>query len=116
MPSSRIQKHFGILEYLKDLSKKDQKNFIENASSEVLKTISEICLNLIKGTVKIPESDLKKLKKYKIQIVSLSQKRHSVKKRKNICNQKGGFLGSLLGVILPSLISTIITATQRKRS
>ena len=114
MPSPRIQKHFGILEYLKDLSPKDQKKFIENSSSELLKTISEICLNLLKGKVNLSPADLKKLKKYKTQIISLSQKRHSVKTRRKLCNQRGGFIGSLIATILPALISTIVTATQKR--
>ena len=102
------------MEYLKDLSPKDQKKFIENSSSELLKTISEICLNLLKGKVNLSASDLNKLKKYKNQIISLSQKRHSIKVRRKLCNQRGGFIGSLIGTVLPILISTIVSATRKR--
>ena len=114
MASRRVTDHFGVLEYLKDLTKLEQKKFIETASCELLKTISEICLNLLKGSIKLPSEELAKLKKYKLQIVSLARKKHSIKKRKVICNQKGGFLGSLISACIPAIISGIVSATSRR--
>ena len=113
MASQRVEKHFGVLEYLKDLSSSEQKKFIAGASCELLKTISEICLNLLKGTIELKPGDLNKLKKYKTQIVSLSKRKPSTKQRRQICMQKGGFIGSLLSLVVPSIISAIVTATQR---
>ena len=49
--SDRIRKHLGVLEYLKDLSESDRKNFVKNASNELLRCLSEISLNLIKGSM-----------------------------------------------------------------
>ena len=111
---ARIKHHMGGLEYLKDLSPSEQKRFINGASSELLKAISELCLNLLKGSIKIDESDLKKLKRYKKQIILLSEKKHSTLKRRKFCSQKGGFLGSLISIALPAVISAIIAATQKK--
>ena len=114
MASQRVTQHFGVLEYLKDLSSLEQKRFIQNASCELLKVISEICLNLLKGNITIPDSDLQRLRKYKQQIVLLSKRKHSIKKRKVICNQKGGFLGSLISIALPAIISSIVAATRKR--
>ena len=114
MASKRVTDHFGVLEYLKQLNKKDQKLFIKGASPELLKTISEICLNLLKGTIKISKEDIDKLRRFKKQILHLSEKRHSVKVRRDMCSQKGGFLGSLIAVALPSIISAIVSATTKR--
>jgi len=114
MTSKRITDHFGVLEYLKSLNARDQKSFINGASIELLKTISEICLNLIKGTIDISKDNINKLRKYKKQILTLSEKKHSAKKRRKVCSQKGGFLPTLIGLTLPGIITAIISATRKK--
>ena len=114
MASQRVRDHFGVLEYLKGLNKSEQKKFIQNSNIDFLKTISEICLNLCKGHIHLSPADLDKLRKYKSQIISLSKKKPSIKQRKVICTQKGGFLGSLISVALPAIVSAIVTATQKK--
>lgn len=114
MTNLRIKHHMGVLEYLKGLPSSEQKRFINGASSELLKTISELCLNLLKGTIKVSETDLKNLKKYKKQIIFLSERKHSSDKRRKLCSQRGGFLGSLIGIVLPAVITAIITATQKR--
>ena len=77
MASPRVKSHLGVLEYLRDLNEKEQKRFIKHASVELLRVISELCLNLMKGTIEISNGDLQKLKKYKKQIIALSEKIHS---------------------------------------
>ena len=114
MASKRVTDHFGVLEYLKSLNNKDQKSFIQGASPELLKTISEICLNLIKGSIEISKEDINKLRKYKKQILTLSEKKHSIKTRKKLCSQRGGFLPTLIGLTLPGIITAIISATRKK--
>ena len=42
MASSRVKRHLPILEYLRDLNESERRNFVKNASPELLKTISEI--------------------------------------------------------------------------
>ena len=113
MASKRVTHHFGVLEYLKDLNKKEQKKFIQNASHDFLITISEICLNLLKGNIELPPSDLDRLRKYKSQIVTLSKRKSSTKQRRTVC-QSGGFLSSLISVALPAIVSAIVSATRKK--
>lgn len=113
MASKRITDHFGVLEYLKQLNSKEQKQFIKGASPSLLACISEICLNLLKGSIKVSKKDIESLRKYRKQIIALSEKKHSAKKRRSFC-MSGGFLGSLMSIALPSIISAIVTASTRK--
>ena len=79
----------------------------------MLEAFSEICLNLVKKNVKLTASQIDKLRPYEEEIYQLALKKHSVAKRKEII-QKGGFLGALLGSVLPALISSVIAATTNK--
>ena len=112
MPSPRVRKHMPILEYINSMNEKERKHFLKGANIELLKTLSEICLNLLAGTIKIPPSELQKLKRFKKEIITLSEKRHSLKKRVKIC-QKGGFIGSLLALAIPSIVQAIISAVKK---
>ena len=115
MASTRVKHHVGVLEYIRDLNEKERSQFVKGCNSELLKTLSELCLNLLKGNICISPNDLKKLRKYKQEIITLSEKRHSLKKRRIVCSQKGGFIGTLISTILPTVIGAIISATQKRK-
>ena len=68
----------------------------------------------MKGTMAVKSEDIKKLKKYKRQIMTLASKKPSYSIRKKICTQKGGFLASLIGIALPLIIEGIISAVKKK--
>ena len=104
-----LKRHIPILEYLKSLKEKEQKQLIKNANIALLRVFSEICLNLIKRNIELSPLDITRLKKYEHLIIRLSQRKHSTKVRKNIL-QRGGFLSSLLS-ILPALVGGILAVT-----
>ena len=110
---SKLRKHFPLFSYLQSLSTRDQKQLIKGANREMLEAFSEICLNLMKKKVKLSPGQVKQLRPFEEEIYQLALKKHSVTKKKEII-QTGGFLGALLGTVLPALISTVIAATSNK--
>lgn len=106
----QLQKHIPILEYIRELSPKHQKSFLSTASKPLLHCLSGICLNLIKRQIPLSPSEIQKLRKYEKEIKSLSEKRHSLAKRKKIL-ASGGFVNALLS-LLPTLVSSIIGAAS----
>ena len=110
---SKLRKHFPLLTYLQSLSPHAQKSLIKGATREILEAFSEICLNLIRKKVKLSPGQIYKLRPFEEEIYQLALKKHSVTKKKEII-QTGGFLGALLGSVLPALISTVIAATSTK--
>ena len=104
-----LKKHIPILEYLKNLNSKEQKNLIKNANVALLRVFSEICLNLMKRNIELSPLDITRLKKHEHLIKKLSQRKHSIKVRKNIL-QRGGFLSSILS-LLPALVGGILSLT-----
>ena len=109
---SLLRDQIKLLDYLRDISPRRQKLLIKGADRPILEAFSEICLNIIRENIPLSPQHVDKLRPYEEDIYQLSLKRHSVAKKKRII-QKGGFLGALLGSVLPVLISTVIAATQK---
>ena len=110
--NSRMRNHVPLLEYLSKLSPRQQISLIKGAPVELIYVFSEICLNLLKENIPLSPHMINKLRPFERSIVKLSQKSHSVKKRKKILVQKGGMLATLLSIV-PAIISSIIAATGK---
>ena len=109
---SRFKDNAPFFTFLATLPAHRQKSLIKGADKEILLALSEIALNLMRRKVSFTEQEKKKLRPYEKQIYDLSLRKHNLTKRKAIV-QKGGFLGALLGTVLPVLVSSILSATGR---
>jgi hypothetical protein len=105
----KIRKHLPFLNFLRTLDKKQQKQIVMTGDIDLIKVLSGIALNLLKGNVHLTKAQIKKLKPYRKDLVYLGRKTPSIRQRK-LKIQKGGFLGAVLG-LLPSVISAIVAAT-----
>ena len=74
---------------------------ISNASKRQIEAISEVALNLLKGCSMVPSSSFKHLKPHKSKLLYLTCKTPSMKKKKEVLNQQGGFLPALTSLIAP---------------
>lgn len=111
----RIVENMGILQYLNNLSAKDQKNLISGAPKSLLVCLSEIALNVCLKQLPLTLNQVKKLKKFEKQILFLSKKKHSLEKRKKLL-KGGSFLSSFLSTLLPPLtISALRKPTEVHR-
>ena len=79
---------------------KQRKDMIVHANKGQM----EIALNLLKGNMLIPTPSFKRLKPHKSKLLYLTRKKPSVKKKKQVLNQKGGFLPALASLIAPLAI------------
>ena len=107
----RVVAHIGILQYLRTLTSREQKDLILNAPKQLLFTLSEIALNIIARNISLTSAQIAKLRKFEKQILSISEKKISLAKRKQIL-RGGSFLKNFLDGTLPSLI---LALAQRKR-
>ena len=110
----RVIDHLPVLQYLRKLNSKEQKLLIRGAPKELLFLFSEICLNLIKRNIPLEKSQIDKLKRYENQIISLTQKKHSLAKRRSILHG-GSFLKNLLDETLPSLLVSCLRKNRADR-
>ena len=97
--------------YLTLLSTSKQKNrrnkLLDAANTNEIKAISECVKNIIEGNVPISDGDLKILKRHKQVLRSVARRCYSVKRKRVLLKQKGGFLISLLPLALTALTKLI---------
>ena len=103
----RVIQHMPILEYLRSLTSKEQKNLILNAPKQLLLTLSEIALNLIGKNIVLTKPQISKLQKHEKQILELSERKHSLSRRKQIL-RGGSFLKNLLDTTILQLMLAIV--------
>lgn len=101
-----------VLEYISQLSPRQQKQFIRVADPQILLAISDLCKNLNEGAIDVSSDSLKKLKKYKTQILFLCKKKPTAKQRRRVL-QRGGLFSSILQ-ILPAVVGAIFAALGQK--
>ena len=103
----RIRSNYHALQVLKTAYPKLRKAILANSKSELVKTMSECSLNLLRGNIKLAPCQKKKLRKYRVHLRKLADKRVSISSKKKDIVQRGGFLLPLLGAVLPTIASLI---------
>lgn len=93
------------------------KKILKNANRDLIKAISEIALNMLNGVVPLTSGKKKQMHRHKNSMRLITRRLNLGAKRKIV--QRGGFIGSLLGIGLPLLIkgvSSLISHIKRKKS
>lgn len=94
--------------YLRLLAKSSprrRKVLLDHVNKEELKSLCEICLNILKGNISLDAKNFRRLKRNRQTIKVLANSKVPIKVKRQVVNQKGGFLGTLASVALPLLVS-----------
>ena len=75
------------------------KAVLKGASPDLIRTLCECSLNILKGNVRLSAAQKKQLSRHKQNLRLLAKKSTSMKRRKRIL-QTGGFIGALLKPVL----------------
>lgn len=100
----RLKANKHMLYILKDAKPSLRKELLRKANPEIIKTICEISHNTLKGNSKLSSKGKKILEKYKNKLRILNSSKKSLKSKKKLIIQSGGFLPALLGVVLSGVI------------
>lgn len=96
---SSLQNHLPLLSLLASCSPQQRVALLKTSSSQQIKSICEVCKNVLAGNVPV---NINKTKKYKSHIRLLASKSVPIiRKRNTLLKQKGGFLP----LILPAAVS-----------
>ena len=107
MGVKNLRKQFPYLQTLEgEKSAKKRKQILEAGGTPLIHCLSECCLNLLKGNLKLSKSDIHKLHRHANKIRKLGEKKVSNKEKKKII-QQGGFLPALLPVIISAVGSLL---------
>jgi hypothetical protein len=97
--SARVKKNMPLLKMLSKAKPSAAKAIIKTADKELVDTLCECGLNVLKGNVRLTLGQKKRLARHKQALRALAQKQTSLRKKKALL-QKGGFLGALLSPVL----------------
>lgn len=106
--SKRIKRNLPILKALLVLKPSERRSLLCHASEDLILTLCEIALNVLKGNIPLTSEQYAKLKKQKKFIKLFANRKTGLKHKRKVLMQSGGFLGTLLGVAIP-LITSLIT-------
>lgn len=97
--SPKLKNNKIFLKFLCICSAKQRKSVINHASKDEILALTECCINILNGNVKLTDEERRRLTKHCSHIRAVSNK-ISILKKKRILIQKGGFLPILLAPLL----------------
>ena len=103
-----------LLKSLATNNKKLRKVIIENSPKGLIEAICSCILNTLGGNIKLTDEDKKHLVKYKNILRKLTNK-STLKEKRKILVQKGGFLQFLFPAVITgisSIVSSIISSNK----
>lgn len=97
--SQRVARHAPVLKMLSKSKPQSMKTMIKAADKDLINTLCECSLNVLKGVVPLTGSQKRKLVRHKQTMRTLARKSNTLQTKKALL-QKGGFLGALLAPVL----------------
>ena len=101
--SERIGKYIELLRLLQKATPEQQKLLLETSNGEFIKAVCECCLNATLGNVHYSPKSKRKLKKFAPvirKVASKNDKNKTIKRKRQLLVQHGGFLPALLAPII----------------
>lgn len=115
--SQRLERNLPLLKVLHSCKPKFRKLILKESPKDLVYCLCEVISNFLEGNIPIEKEKLQKLKKHKQKLFSLAakkgghKKKNTIKEKRQILVQSGGFLPAILGPLLgiaTSLISNLI--------
>jgi hypothetical protein len=94
----------SILNTLSKSRPKERKTILTGVDNDIIRILAEIALNVLHGTVRLSQAQIRRLKRHKQILRALASKRIPIKsKRAIVLKQRGGFLPLLLPIVASAL-------------
>lgn len=109
----------SLLNYLKKFlngNNKVKRNFIKNLSKKDIKVLCMTIYNILHNKIPINTAEKEKLFKFRKVLHKFCKSSHTLKKRKEILQQSGGYLGILLPAAISGLSTIISTLISNKKT
>lgn len=114
MMASHVEHVKQLLEKIKFSNQSQRKAVLKALSNKEVKLLCEVCLNLVHGHLKVKNpTTFNKLKKHRKFLSDLADNRKPIKRKRQLINQKGGFLGTLAAAVLPMVVDQVFRLVKR---
>ncbi len=105
--SEYVKRTLPLLQVLAKSKPQIRNAIIQHGPTDLIKAISEIVLNVLKGVIKITPRQKKRLVRYKNKLRALTSNKVSQKVKRKFLSQKGGGGGLLASVLVPVAIAAL---------
>ena len=106
----RVKSNYHALHVLRPAERKVRKAIISNCNKELVNSISECILNVLNVNVKLTGCNTRKLRKHKVTLGKVADRRVPLSTKKKLIVQRGGFLLPLLSAVLPAIAVPIVSS------
>ena len=103
-----IKKHATMIAALAKAPPKLRSLLIREAPNEIIHCVAECCQNVLKGNVHLSPLQKSRLHSKRQQLRNIASKAVTLKEKRKILNQKGGFLPLLLPLIAGSVLGGVL--------
>lgn len=115
---SRLKKNLHTLHTIADSKPKLRKALVANADNDLIFCLADCIYNVLQSNVPMTRAQLSKLYKYRHYLRKVAHKRTTMKEKRKVLQQNGGFLPLLLTPLLGiagSLIGEAISGAVNKQ-
>lgn len=111
MSSHLMRRNARYIRFLARASQARKRQLLASAPDDLIDSLSEGALNVIKGKIPLTKAKLNRLRKHRKQIRELADPKNNISRRRALLlsRQRGGFLGTLASVLIPTIASIIAT-------
>jgi hypothetical protein len=103
----RIKSNYHHLQVRKTAKPQIRKAIFKNCNRELVKSISDSVLNVLRDNGKLTTCQKKRLRNFEVPPLALADKQVSISTKKRLINQRGGYLVPLISAILRTISSLI---------
>lgn len=83
-----LKKEAPFLHYFIKLGDADKRNIAKHLTKSQITAISQVLLNGIKGSFKIDKISLPELKRYKVSLYAIADKKTALKRKQNLISRR----------------------------
>ena len=115
MGIKKLQEQVPYLEALKQPRQgvRRRRALIEAGGAPLIKCLGECCHNILQGVVPVDEVTRRKLKRHAKQIREVADPKVSLKRKRAVLVQRGGFLPALLVPVLSAVSGLVGSLLNR---
>ena len=115
--AGRVKCYMPVLKELQKSRKNKRKAIIEGCDNELIYCLCECVMNVLNGNIPTTKQQKQKLQRYAKTLKKVESRKVSLKKKKELFIQEGGFLPLLLAPIIGvvgGLIGDLVSSAIKK--